>query len=542
MTRPPLLPCVTVVPAPAGRTMNIIRHIALIIAALTIVLAVQSGSAHASTRTIVVDPPLHYHRLFIDPNRASVLAFKSQVFDYIEPRGWGFEVTLERTSDTVTIEPLPGAKPRELTGQLFIITRMYTLILDIQPETKGHPAELALTVNHRSLRELIELAAKTLADERTKQLEEKHAADMQSMATRHQADLDKARSGYESELEKQRTEYETSLRRDEQAALLQGVANGNTSTVLLDDPESCSGGDVAICGLEWMNLGRYGVLRFVVNNTSKADFPARSIHVSPIGEIHSRAGSVQIGDKAPVDSSDFDAVFPRGQRVKAAVIVNDPDTVGSSLRMIVHGNLSALTAIKVIDLRPKPGEGLITLGLQGIYGAVWLANPVEPGQLGATSSTGLALRIRYGFSRRWSFEGELAGTRSGSVEFAGVTVEGQPGDVVREALVARVLVGGVLHFGDRFRPMIRAGLGFQGVSHGSRFTPTGGVDQDGPGAEFEVVGLWMVGLGFEARLTEHWTAGLETRFVGTATSSDGEGRAFEGGLHLSYQWATRTRR
>lgn len=416
--------------------------------------------------------------------------------------------------------------------------------MDIQPETKGHPAELALTVNHRSLRELIELAAKTLADERTKHLEEKHAADLQSMATRHQADLDEARAGYESELEKQRTEYETSLRRDEQAALLQGVANGNTSTVLLDDPESCSGDDVAICGLEWMNLGRYGVLRFVVNNTSKADFPARSIHVSPIGEIHSRAGSVQIGDKAPVDSSDFDAVFPRGQRVKAAVIINNPDTVGSSLRVFLQGASTVLTAIKVVDLRPKPGEGLITLGLQGIYGAVWLANPTDAQDLGPTSLMGLALRVRYGFNRRWSFEGQLAGARSGSAEFVGVTVDGQSGDVARDASMARLLAGGVLHFGDKYRPMIRAGLGFQGVSHDSRFTPSGGAEQTGPGSGFEIGLLWYFGVGVEARLSSNWTAGLNVKGIGVATSlgaGDSAG-VFEGGIHLGYQWTSQQER
>ena len=177
---------------------------------------------------------------------------------------------------------------------------------------------------------------------------------------------------------------------------------------------------------------------------------------------------------------------------------------------------------------------MITLGVQGILGAVWLTNPVQTDTLGAAMTTGLGLQVRYGINRLLSFEGELAGTRSGDVSWTGM-YQAQEGEISRNATLGRVLAGGLLHFGEKYRPLVRAGLGFQGVSHGSQFTPTGGIEGDGPGGDFELAGLWMVGIGFDASLGEHWTAGIGARFVGVA-SGEGSKRSFESGLHLSYQW------
>lgn len=185
----------------------------------------------------------------------------------------------------------------------------------------------------------------------------------------------------------------------------------------------------------------------------------------------------------------------------------------------------------------KPGDpGLVTLSLQGIAGAVWLANPVDPTQLGATSTAGLALKVRYGFNTRWSFETELAGARSGSTSWDGMMYENQEGEISRDATLGRVLLGGLLHFGDKYRPIFRLGVGFQGVSHGSRFVPATGAERDGPGDGFAVDGLWTVGLGFEARLGRNWTFGLGANFVSVASDKSGLSSSVEGGLNLSYGW------
>ena len=321
---------------------------------------------------------------------------------------------------------------------------------------------------------------------------------------------------------------------DEEVAIL---------TQLRDLPHGrpCGGGiGLDLCRQHWTLFKHFGVLRFLLSNNTGDRQVIDRIAIHDDSGTNDHTGVVSVGGGKPTKSTQIHASLAPGQSIVMAVSVRRPDHVRSTVKVALSTVGRSLPTVMTVNLDPEPevGDGLITLSLQGIVGAVWLSNPVSPGQLIATSSTGLAARVRYGFNRRWSFEGELAGVRSASVRWSGMTFENQQGEVERDAILGRVLVGGLLHFGHRYRPLIRAGLGFRAVGYRSLFIPTTGEDQTGPGNGFAADGLYYVGLGFEAQLREHWTAGISATFVGIANRLSGEGLSgsVEAGLHVSYGW------
>lgn len=506
--------------------MKSAHHIMVGIGVIAASVCAGSLVSHAATETIVVEPPLHHYTLYLDLSDSAVFSFKSQIFDAIEPANWKVKVTVETTADTVTFEPKPGASLEDLRGQVTIITRMYTLMVTIRPAKTAEQVKRAVLVKHASLNDVVLMAAKKIASEQLVQANKRHEEELKKRENAHQADIDRVQ------------------RESTERTLLTEMHRMHATTRLLDDVESCDGEGVAICGQQWSPLDRYGVLRLVITNRMPDEIEIVGVQALDKQRIRDHASMVRIGDGQPAPSGSVRARLGRMETITVSVTLSEPKKLGDHIQLGLNIAGRAGPMFQTIDLRPprpKPGEGLITLGLQGIAGAVWLANPVETDKLGATSTTGLALRVRYGFNRRVSFEGELAGARSGNAQFDGMMFEDQEGQIARSAALGRILVGGALHFGQKYRPQIRAGLGFQGVSHNSRFTPTGGLERSGPEVDFEVAGLWMVGLGLDARLSRNWTAGLGASFVGVATSLGGEGieGSFEGGLHLSYGWTPR---
>lgn len=314
----------------------------------------------------------------------------------------------------------------------------------------------------------------------------------------------------------------------------------------LSNGRPCEGDALVVCKQRWTPFKDYGVLRFILSNRTNKEQRINSIAVHDEFGAQDRSGFVSMDGERPTRSTKVNATLASNQSVVLAVTVRQPDQMGRTVKVALSTVGRSLPTVMTIDLDPEPeiGEGLVTLSLQGIAGAVWLANPIEPSTLRATSTGGVVLRGRYGFNERLSLEGEIGYARSGVASWNDMTFDSQEGQIARDAACGRVLVGGLVHLGEKYRPLVRAGLGFQGVSHKARFTPSGGTEQAGPDVDFEMAGLWMVGLGFEAKLGEHWTAGLGATFVGVAKSLGGSGLegSFEGGLHVSYGWTPQPRR
>jgi hypothetical protein len=179
----------------------------------------------------------------------------------------------------------------------------------------------------------------------------------------------------------------------------------------------------------------------------------------------------------------------------------------------------------------RAAQGVVTLSLQGVYGAIWLGDGAGLGKSDATSMKGLGVRAQYAFNRYIAVEGEAMGARTGNAQFSNVEYEGTRGDLARRASLGRAQFGGVLRLSEGpYVPLLRLGVGLQGASHrGTLTTATGEVP--GPDA-FEFDLLWYIGAGLDARFGP-LVAGVT---LGGASLAQGDGRSFEAGMHLGYRW------
>ncbi len=151
---------------------------------------------------------------------------------------------------------------------------------------------------------------------------------------------------------------------------------------------------------------------------------------------------------------------------------------------------------------------------------------------------GLSLRTSYGINRLFALEGEIIGATSGNARFSDTMFQGREGELARNSSLGRVQIGGVARLGYKYTPTLRLGIGFQGVSNGTRFVTINGDEMDGPDTDFEVDVLLSASVGFDIRLGDHWRAGLSLSGLGVAksTTAASVGLSLEGGLHIGYGW------
>lgn len=186
-----------------------------------------------------------------------------------------------------------------------------------------------------------------------------------------------------------------------------------------------------------------------------------------------------------------------------------------------------------LRLRDRAARGRVTLQLRPLYGAMWLANPLEDSPLGMASLSGVSIRAAYGFNRFLSVEGELSGAASGQARFDGMAYNNMQGALTRKARFGRAQIGGLLKLGHRYVPTLRLGVGLQGTDHGAEFTPEGGQSIDGPDLGFQAKAYFTFGAGFDVRLNRRWLAGLDTSFAQLLAD---ESSVLLFGLHLGYSW------
>ena len=181
----------------------------------------------------------------------------------------------------------------------------------------------------------------------------------------------------------------------------------------------------------------------------------------------------------------------------------------------------------------RAARGVVTLSLQGTYGAMWLGDGTGLDQSDATSIQGLGVRMMYGITPMIAVEGELMGAGSGDVFFADVTWNDMQGDLTRRAALGRIQFGGVLRFGKQYIPMLRMGVGLQGANHsGTLATATG--DEPGPGA-FEWNTFATFGTGLDVRFGS-FVAGIALAVITPWGDYDLYRRTIEAGIHLGYAW------
>lgn len=185
------------------------------------------------------------------------------------------------------------------------------------------------------------------------------------------------------------------------------------------------------------------------------------------------------------------------------------------------------------ERRDREALGRVTLQLQPLFGAMWLANPLEDSPLGMASVNGFSVRAAYGFNRFLSVEGELSGAFSGPARFSGMAYNNMQGVLTRDAQFGRAQIGGLLKLGHRYVPTLRLGIGLQGTDHRAEFTPEGGQSVDGPELGFQAKAYFTFGAGFDVRFGNGWLAGLDATFAQLIAD---ESSVLLIGLHVGYSW------
>jgi hypothetical protein len=333
-----------------------------------------------------------------------------------------------------------------------------------------------------------------------------------------------------------REETDERMQDNSMRTILTALGSGYVSTTLSSQPSECTGSDVVLCGLQWADMGNFGVLRFVAySHQDLREYRDLKI-LDDADRDHAIMVSINGADPVPAGRAHF-AVEPL-ERAEVAVIVTDPVRMGTQVRVSLS-RAKGVPDFQIIDLRPqKPppptppvGFGRITIRVQPSFGAVWLANPIDKEELDATTIMGLGVRGSYALHKMFAVEADLTGIQSNDASFNDVPVAGRMGDILRSTKGARVLFGGAFRIGTKYQPFVRGGFGAQVVDHDVRFA-TGQGTTTGPGDGLSFNGTVWFGSGLDIQLGQHWTAGagLSAMFYTAGTQS------VEGGVQLGYGW------
>lgn len=184
-----------------------------------------------------------------------------------------------------------------------------------------------------------------------------------------------------------------------------------------------------------------------------------------------------------------------------------------------------------LDREMRAKQASLSMRLLG--GAFWTGDAVDgTDAIAGTSMGGVAVRYQKGYLNGFALEIEGAGARTDQARFRDANWNGMQGEIARSASLFRFMAGGAARLGDRYVTTVRLGIGIQATSYNSSFT-TGSTTMEGPGAQFEIDGVWSFGASFDARLGKSWVLGLG------ATLSDGintDARGLDAALHLGYRW------
>ena len=226
-----------------------------------------------------------------------------------------------------------------------------------------------------------------------------------------------------------------------------------------------------------------------------------------------------------------------------AVLIDDPDGLGDYVTLAVTepdgSRRIQRSKIPVWDLTPPPDEnvGKITLSLAAAYGMVWFEDGLGASQLDGTDLRLLGGWVTYGFTEKINGEAFIVLGNSGQARFANMTINDVQGDLLRNARIGRAQFGGLVRWGDRYKPTFRAGLGVQAASYDSRFM-VGSSSTPGPESSVDVHGLAYFGAGVGIRLTDSLLLDLSGNFVSLLNS---ESKSVQLGVQIGYSWKPSTK-
>ena len=327
----------------------------------------------------------------------------------------------------------------------------------------------------------------------------------------------------------------------ERAMVTEALRGRDSLPTRRKDSESESEPGVHVTGYEWQVFGRYRILVFELHNRDPLPYRIQELKLLDEFKLKDHAGQIKVGlDEQSAPDGLLAVVGPR-EKVLIGVSVHEPDTVGNFMHLALRepGGFRPVTRDNVRtwvwEEPPDAKAGIVTLSAWGSYGAVWLTEDVGANRTAATKLEVLGARVTYAFNEYIHVEASAALARSGDAEFQKATLNAMTGDLVRNATLGRLQVGGLLRWGKTFMPTLRLGIGVQGASVNADFTPDGGSMTQSSSTEFGfffsvgagvdvwlVKGVLLLGTGlFGERIS-----GVETLYRQSAGA----------GLHLGYAW------
>lgn len=287
--------------------------------------------------------------------------------------------------------------------------------------------------------------------------------------------------------------------------------------------------------------GRY--MEVVVENRTNSKFQVESTYLS---DGLDAGVPVDVQFEKPVKANGkLLAVIPARGKVRGMVVVPDGVTSGiDALRLQLRAppGLTSVVAQRVVEIWPRMPEHLArkrrwdkqaVLTVRMLGGGFWTGDAIDGTEATAGAGmTALSMRIGKGMHHNFAFEAEVAGGFTGQAMFRDADWLGMEGDIARQASFTRAQGFGVIRFGHRYVSSMRLGVGVQGTNYDSRFTTVGST-MDGPGASFEIDGVWSVGGAFDARIRENWTLGAGATFSDAFNTGY---RSVELGVQFGYRW------
>jgi hypothetical protein len=186
---------------------------------------------------------------------------------------------------------------------------------------------------------------------------------------------------------------------------------------------------------------------------------------------------------------------------------------GFKLGLIVRQTTSARLADSYVRIE-RVERSLFSVDVQGLLGVARAGDTRAMGQGSVMEQSdtsflaGLSARLAVRGSALHAYEGTLTLAQTGTMYFDHVEYDRHEGTMLRNTLLARLLIGARVHVGERVRPFVRLGVGLQGRALvASQLRLENGARMEGPANAYLVDAAASVGVGVDIHVSRKWTAG-----------------------------------
>jgi hypothetical protein len=157
---------------------------------------------------------------------------------------------------------------------------------------------------------------------------------------------------------------------------------------------------------------------------------------------------------------------------------------------------------------PAP-EWPISWDIDGLVGLARSGDTATGPKVDTSFVAGASARLALRGSRFHAYEATVTLAQTGAMYFPDIEYDGLSGEMVRNTLLARMLIGGRVSLGERVRPLLRAGIGMQGRALvASQIALMDDRRIAGPADDHVWDVVASAGGGLEMRLGKKWSMGV----------------------------------